>query len=50
MTLLKRLEFGFPFSQEERMLAVISQLIQPFVPIEWQLLDHFRCGRKDAEP
>lgn len=49
-TLLKRLEFGFPFSQEERILSIISQLIQSLVPVEWQLLDHFRCGRNDAQP
>lgn len=32
------------------MLSVISQPIQSFVPIEWQLLDHFRCGRNESQP
>lgn len=49
-TLMKRLEFGFPCSHKERMISVISQLIQSFAPVEWQLLDDFRRGRNDAQP
>lgn len=51
-TLLRRFEFGIAFSWEERMLSVTSQLIQAvptFVPVEWQLLGHFRCDRNNTQ-